>query len=61
MRKKLYNDGYNKIEFKPNTKKVVIGINIASYHKARYRSFTVNTADEAFKKGVEYINQHNKV
>ena len=50
MRKKLYNDGYNKIEFKPNTKKVVIGINIASYHKARYRSFTVNTADEAFKK-----------
>lgn len=57
---KIFNDGNNEIIFKPNTRKVIIGMNIHSWYKATYRSFTCSNEDEAMKIGMEYIKQHNK-
>lgn len=58
---KIFNDGNNEIIFKPSTKKVVIGINIYSWHKSIYKSFSCSSEDEAKKLGVEYINKHKKL
>jgi hypothetical protein len=57
----LLNDGFNRIEWKPNTKKVVICMNSNSWYGQRYRSFNCKTKDEALKISKEYINKKSKL
>ena len=61
MRKKLYQDGYNEIVLKPTTNKVIIGINVSSYFKSKFRSFKCKTEEQALKIGVDYVNKNSKV
>jgi len=58
---KLHNDGVNEIVFKPSTKKVVIGIDIHSWHKAKYISFKATTQEEALKIGKQYVNKKSQL
>ena len=57
---KILNDGFNEIVFKPNTNKVVIGINICSWNGSKYKSFKCKTESEAKKIGIEYINKKSR-
>ena len=57
---KILKDSFNEIVFKPNTNKVVIGININSWKGKRYRSFKCKSKSEAEKIGIEYINKHSR-
>lgn len=57
---KILKDGYNEIIFKPNTNKVVIGINVNSWNGSKYRSFKCKTKEQAKKLGLDYINKYSK-
>ncbi len=57
---KILNDGFNEIIFKPNTNRVVVGINICSWGGARYKGFKCKNKSQAKKIGVEYINKHSR-
>lgn len=57
---KILKDGYNEIIFKPNTNRVVIGINIGSWNGSKYRSFKCKTEADAKKIGIEYINKKSR-
>lgn len=57
---KILNDGFNEIIFKPNTNKVVIGINIGSWNGSKHRSFNCNNVADAKKIGIDYINKKSR-
>lgn len=58
---KIHDDGYNTIVFKPNTNKVVIGINTGSFNGAKHRSFNCKNIDKAKEIGVNYINKKSRL
>ena len=58
---KLLNDGFNEVIFKPNTKKVVIGINIHSWNGSKYRTFKCDSKEKAIEISKDYINKKSRV